>query len=232
MSSIAARLAAIEGRIARACGRVGRDRQQLTLVAASKSQPTAAIEEAIAAGQRVFGENRVQEAQSKAAALGAMQLHLLGPLQSNKVKVALSLFDTLHALDRPSIIDAVEAAAGRLGRPARAFVEVNLGAEPSKHGFLPGELVAQGRDWNGLRHLELVGLMAIPPPEDDPARARHWFRMLARLRDEVGERLAWPGFRGALSMGMSDDFELAIEEGASHVRVGTALFGSRGPRRE
>jgi pyridoxal phosphate enzyme (YggS family) len=226
-AAVAARVAAIQERIATACAKSGRDAGAVTLVAASKTQPVAALRAAFAAGVRVFGENRVQEAQAKRAELPAAEWHLLGPLQSNKVKAALDLFGTLHALDRPKILAAVGAEADARGRTVDAFVEVNLGGEASKHGFAPAGLaaaLAPARDLPGLR---LVGLMAIPPVEEEAAAARAWFVRLRALRDELAATPGWSAFPGWLSMGMSGDFELAIEEGATHVRVGTALFGAR-----
>lgn len=224
-SSVGDRVAAIQQRLETACRTNGRDPSEVTLVAASKTQPVEALLEAAAAGIRVFGENRVQEAVAKAPSLPATtSWHLLGPLQSNKVKAALGVCDTLEALDRPAILFEVERRAAALGRRVNAFLEVNLGGEVSKHGLLPDEVLAL--DLSGFLSIDFVGLMAIPPPEQDPLRTRAWFRALATLRDRVA-RGNWPGFRGWLSMGMSDDFELAIAEGATHVRVGTALFGPR-----
>lgn len=227
MESLAQRLASIEARIQAACARVERARAEVKLVPASKFQPLERMREAIAAGLDCFGENRVQEAVAKAAVLPGLEWHLLGPLQSNKVRAALGVFRVLHALDRPSIVAAVDREATARGQLVEAFVEVNLAGEASKHGWSPGELLDSSGQIEVLESVRLVGLMAIPPPESDPRRARAWFTELARLRDRVGQRCSWPGFRGDLSMGMSEDFELAIEEGATHIRVGTALFGPR-----
>jgi pyridoxal phosphate enzyme (YggS family) len=221
------RLARVEGLIAGACARVGRQRREVTLVAASKSQPVESLRHAVSCGIRLFGENRVQEGRDKAAQLPGLTWHLLGPLQSNKVRMALEVFSTLHALDRPSIVTAVDREAGRQKRRVAAFVEVNLALEPSKHGFAPADLLSQRELFESVEHLDLLGLMAIPPPGAEAEASRPWFHQLAALRDQIGSSQRWPGFVGALSMGMSDDFEVAIEEGATHVRVGTSLFGAR-----
>ncbi|MDP9122132.1 MAG: YggS family pyridoxal phosphate-dependent enzyme [Acidobacteriota bacterium] len=247
----AERLAVIRRRIVAACGRVGRQPGEVVLVAASKTQPAAILADFHAAGLRIFGENRVQEALAKAAALVAtparipkdpetasdsdsdsdsdIEWHLIGPLQSNKARVAAGLFLSFHALDRAKIALALDHEASLLGRRITGFLEINVGEEPSKHGFTPRGLPAAVRPLAELEHLRIVGLMAIPPQEAEPEGARRWFRRLRELRDELAALPEWAGFPGHLSMGMSGDFEVAIEEGATHVRVGTALFGSRPP---
>jgi PLP dependent protein len=226
--AIAARVTAVRQRLAAACERAGRSAAEVTLVAASKGQPPARLLAAWQAGVQVFGENRVQEAAAKQPALPATALwHLLGPLQSNKVKAAAELFTTFHALDRPKIFHALAAEAQRRDRHLDAFVEVNLGAEASKHGFAPAGLATVLPPLAALPRLRLVGLMAIPPWEEDPEASRRWFARLRALRDELAAAGLWQGRPGLLSMGMSHDFEVAIEEGATHVRVGTALFGER-----
>ena len=225
------RLAAIESRIATACARAGRPRSAVTLVGASKMQPVATLRAAFDAGLRAFGENRVQEGLAKAEQLpGGIEWHLLGPLQSNKVRAALRLYRTFHAVDRPSIARELEREAARAGLTVAGFLEVNLGEEETKHGFAPRDVAAAARELAGLDRLRIVGLMAIPPFGDDPEASRPWFRRLRELRDELLTALGPERFPGLLSMGMSDDFEIAIAEGATHVRVGTALFGPRPPR--
>jgi len=227
------RLAAIRRRIAAACGRAGRDPATVVLVGASKTQPAAALAPFVAAGLSVLGENRVQEALAKRRELAEdhrlprVEWHLIGPLQTNKARLALELFSCVHSLDRPAIATALDREAARRGASLNAFVEVNLGEEPSKHGFPPAGLAAALRPLGDLANLRLVGLMAIPPFTASAAAARPWFRRLRELRDDLGRRPEWAGWPGWLSMGMSDDFEAAIEEGATHVRVGTALFGPR-----
>ena len=229
---IAGRYLQINRRIQEACLRSGRRPDEVVLVGASKTQPAAVLAEAWRAGLRVFGENRVQEALAKSRELPSpphtIDWHLIGPLQSNKVKPALDLFRTIHSVDRPKIAEALDREAGRRSLRISGFLEVNLGQEESKHGFTPEGLAEAARPLAGLEHLKIVGLMAIPPEADDPEGSRPWFRRLRELRDELGARPEWPGFPGRLSMGMSHDFEVAIEEGATHVRVGTSLFGPRG----
>lgn len=226
-STIASRVATIRERIAAACDVVGRDPATVTLVAASKQQPEERLRAAWDSGVRVFGENRVQEAAAKRQVLPEAEWHLLGPLQSNKVKAAVDLFDTFHAIDRRKILEALHLEGQRRGRAPMGFVEVNLGGEASKHGFAPEGLVEALAPYRSLSGLRLVGLMAIPPPSADPEASRSWFRLLRKLRDELAAAPGYEGFPGWLSMGMSEDFEVAIEEGATHVRVGTALFGPR-----
>ncbi|HET7084186.1 MAG TPA: YggS family pyridoxal phosphate-dependent enzyme [Rhizomicrobium sp.] len=189
------------------------------LVAVSKTVPEAGIREALAAGQRLFGENRVQEAQTKFPALKSefpdLELHLIGPLQTNKVKDAVALFDCVQTLDRAKLADALAAERDKSGRCPRLFLQVNTGEEPQKAGVLPREsasLIAYVRE----RKLPLEGLMCIPPAEDDAAPH---FAFLAKLARDHG--------LFELSMGMSGDFELAVKFGATHVRVGTAIFGAR-----
>ena len=195
---------------------------QTCLVAVSKTVPAEGIREAIAAGQRLFGENRVQEAQTKFPALKQefpdLQLHLIGPLQTNKVKDAVALFDVIQTLDRAKLADALAAERDKSGRCPRLFLQVNTGEEPQKAGVLPREtapLIAHARKLE----LPLEGLMCIPPAQDDAAPH---FAFLAKLGRDHG--------LSQLSMGMSGDFELAVKFGATHVRVGTAIFGARAPQ--
>jgi len=222
------RLARINDRIAEACRHAGRPAGSVVLVGASKTQPAAVLAEAWQAGLKIFGENRVQEALAKSPELPpGIEWHLIGPLQSNKVRAALDLFRTIHSIDRPSIAEAVDREAGARGLAIAGFLEVNLGGEESKHGFLPAGLAEAVRPLSRLQHLRIAGLMAVPPQGDSPEDSRPWFRQLRELRDGLVARPEWQGFPGWLSMGMSDDFEVAVEEGATHVRVGTALFGPR-----
>lgn len=189
------------------------------LVAVSKTVAEDGVRQAIAAGQRLFGENRVQEAQGKYPALkqefSDIELHLIGPLQTNKVKEAVALFDVIQTLDRPKLADALAQERDRSGKCPRLFLQVNTGEEAQKAGVLPretGEMIAYARKLK----LPLDGLMCIPPVDDDAAPH---FAFLAKLARDHG--------LDQLSMGMSDDFELAVKFGATHVRVGTAIFGSR-----
>ena len=226
------RLASINARIQEACRRAGRPEGGVVLLGASKTQPASALAEAWQAGLRVFGENRVQEGLAKSRELppeiaAGIDWHLIGPLQTNKVRAALDLFRTIHSIDRVRIAEAVDREAGARGLTVTGFLEINLGGEESKHGFLPEGLAEAVRPLRDLQHLRIAGLMAIPPQGDSPEDSRPWFRRLRELRDELSGRPEWADFPGWLSMGMSDDFEVAVEEGATHVRVGTALFGPR-----
>ncbi len=218
--TIADALAAINAEIADACREAGRARADVTLVAVSKTFGVAAIEQAIAAGQAVFGENRVQETKAKWPALKekhpALELHLIGPLQSNKAKEAVALFDAIHSVDRPSLCEALAKEIVRQSRRPLLFVEINTGAEAQKAGVLPDEadaFLARCRDSYGL---EISGLMCIPPFAQAPAPH---FALTAKIAARNGLKL--------LSMGMSADFATAIQFGATHVRVGSAIFGAR-----
>jgi len=226
--SVAERLASIERRVADACLRAHRDPREVTLVGAGKRQSEERLEAACRAGLRNIGENVVQEAEAHRALLSRsgrdLTWHLIGPLQSNKVRKAVALFDFVHSIDRLKIARKLSAEAARSDRRLRGFLEINLGMEESKHGFAPEELADALTEIAELENLEILGLMAIPPVADSEADARGWFRRLRGLRD----RFLPQG--GSLSMGMSADFEIAIEEGATHVRVGSALFGPRAPQ--
>ncbi|HWI84705.1 MAG TPA: YggS family pyridoxal phosphate-dependent enzyme [Sphingomonas sp.] len=215
----AARLAAVRGKLARAAALAGRNPEAIELIAISKTHPAAAIVPLIEAGQRSFGENRVQEAQGKWPALKAatpdIGLHLVGQLQSNKAEDAVRLFDAIHSLDRPSLAEALARAIAKAGRAPALFVQVNIGAEEQKGGCAIGDLpgfLAQCRDLG----LAIAGLMCVPPAGTEAAP---YFALLARLARENGI--------DGLSMGMSDDYETAAMLGATCVRVGSALFGSR-----
>ncbi len=227
-AEVAGRYAAIRERIDAACGRAGRDPADVTLLGASKSQPVERMRAARAAGLEIFGENRVQEAEAKRPELPPDTLwHLIGPLQSNKAKRAAALFSAVHSVDRPKIARFLDREAARLGHTLDGFLEVNLGGEETKHGFPAEGLAERVSELAYLRSLKIRGLMAIPPLETDPDRIRAWFVELRELRNALAERPEWRDRLVWLSMGMSDDYEIAIEEGATHVRVGTALFGAR-----
>jgi PLP dependent protein len=217
---VATHLSKVREEIARACVSAGRDPTSVTLVAVSKTFGAEAIEPVIAAGQRVFGENRVQEAKAKWPALQArysgLELHLVGPLQSNKAKEAVALFDAIHSVDRPSLAAALAKEISKQGRAPTLFVEVNTGAEPQKSGVLPEDADAFLRDCRERHGLSIAGLMCLPPADEAPAPH---FALTAKIARRNGLAL--------LSMGMSADFPLAIEFGATHVRIGTAIFGER-----
>ena len=216
----AERLASVNSRIAHTAKIAGRKASDINLIAVSKTYTVEAIAPFITAGQRIFGENRVQEAQAKFPALidqfGALELHLVGQLQSNKAEDAVALFHTIHSVDRESLITAIARASDRLGKRPRCFIQVNIGEEPQKGGCaieaLPA-LLKSARDAT----LDVVGLMAVPPADTEAAP---YFALLAKLAKDRG--------LAALSMGMTSDFETAIMLGATHLRVGSALFGGRG----
>lgn len=226
--SVAHRIAGIEESLAAACRRAGREPSSVRLIGASKMQPPASLQEAYDAGLRRFGENRVQEGVAKASALPpGVEWHLLGPLQSNKVRPAVRLFDLFHAIDRPAIAVELDREATLQGRRIGGLIEVNVGGEPSKHGFAPQGIAEAVAPLATLERCAIRGLMAIPPPAATAEGARPWFRSLRELARELNARLEWGGRLVELSMGMSDDFEVAIEEGATYIRVGSALFGPR-----
>jgi pyridoxal phosphate enzyme (YggS family) len=228
MSEVRDRVEDIRGRMDAAARRVGREPREVTLMGASKRQPLARLEEAWDAGVRVFGENRVQETLDKQGDLpGEIDWHLIGPLQSNKARRAAEAFSSVHSVDRLKIARTLERHAAETNRSLEGFLQINLANEPSKHGYAPDALPAQLDELAGFEHLRIVGLMAIPPFEPEIERARQWFRQLRELRDAVFSGASWSDRPGYLSMGMSHDFEIAVEEGATHVRVGSALFGPR-----
>jgi hypothetical protein len=225
--SIAGNVAAARERIAAACARARRDPAGVRLVAASKMQPAGAIAEAIAAGVDAIGENRVQEAAAKRPLVaGGPPWHLIGPLQRNKAKAALEVFDAIETVDRPELADRLELLLEPVGRVLPVFLEVNIGGEAQKSGVMPDGAEALADHLAACcPHLALRGLMAVPPWDPDPERSRPHFAALRTLAD----RLA--GTHGVrrleLSMGMSEDFEVAVEEGATAVRLGRVLFGER-----
>jgi pyridoxal phosphate enzyme (YggS family) len=228
-----ARLEAINQRIAAACERAGRQTSEITLVAVSKTVSAPRIREAIEAGVRTLGESRVQEAGAKIPELSAIsaerkvQWHLIGHLQSNKAQRAVELFDAVHSVDDLKLAERLDRLASRSGKRLPIFIEVNLGGEESKTGAAPDEVLPLCEQVGKLPRLELKGLMVVPPFSDNPEDARPFFRHLRRLRDEARQAGAVGGSFNDLSMGMSDDFEIAIEEGATFVRIGAALFGAR-----
>lgn len=213
-------LAAVENEIARACKEARRERSSVTLIAVSKTFTADAIVPVIVAGQRAFGENRVQEAKAKwpelISAYPGLALHLIGPLQSNKAKEAVALFDAIHSVDRPSICQALAKEINSQKRQPELFVQINTGEEPQKAGIAPVDadaFIASCRETYGL---SISGLMCIPPVDDPPAPH---FALTAKIAARNGLK--------KLSMGMSADFTIAIQFGATHVRVGSAIFGKR-----
>jgi PLP dependent protein len=217
---VAIGLAKVKDEIAKACREANRDPSSVTLVAVSKTFGEDAVEQAIAAEQKTFGENRVQESKGKWPAIRArhadVALHLIGPLQSNKTKEALALFDAIHSLDRPSLCEALAKEVQKAGKQPLLFVQVNIGAEPQKAGVLPEDADAFIKQCRDTYNFDVAGVMCIPPFEEAPAPH---FALTARIAERNGLKL--------LSMGMSADFTTAIAFGATHVRVGSAIFGSR-----
>ncbi len=220
LCDIAAGFDAVRAQIAQACREANRDPAGVTLIAVGKTFPAEAMEAAIAAGQRVFGENRVQEARAKWPALrdrhADLSLHLIGPLQSNKAKEAVALFDAIHSVDRPSLCEALSKEIAKQARTPQLFVEINTGAEPQKAGILPQDADAFLQACKETYGLSIDGLMCIPPFDEAPAPH---FALTAKIAARNGLKL--------LSMGMSADYKIAIAFGATHVRVGSAIFGAR-----
>lgn len=222
------RLSEIRRRIATAAAASGRDPDDVTLIGAAKRQPLEIVQRTVAAGLDHIGENRVQECRDRKPLLAAgVTWHLIGPLQSNKVNLAVDLFDVIQTVDRVKIAERLDRRAEALDRRLQVMLEINLADEESKHGFSVEKLPDLRQRLAAWPRLEIQGLMAIPPLGETPEDSRPWFRRLRQLRDEFFDTPALASSPGFLSMGMSDDFEVAIEEGATHVRVGTALFGER-----
>ena len=228
VADIVDRLAGVRQRVAVAAGGCGRDPQSVTLIAVGKTFSAEIVRTAVEAGAVDLGENRVQEAVAKKPEVPGARWHLIGPLQRNKVRAALAVFDIVHTLDRPELADRLQLLLAEHWPERRldVLVEANIGSEPQKAGALPGETADLLRHALGCDRLAVRGLMAIPPWEKDPEASRPYFRALRELRDKLQQDvgMALP----ELSMGMSHDFDVAIAEGATMVRVGTAIFGSRG----
>ena len=223
IQDIRANLEAVHERVARACERAGRKPEDVLLIAVSKTVEIERIRLAVTAGVRALGENRVQEAKEKVAGLGRpVPWHLIGSLQTNKARDAVKLFDWIHSVDREELARELDRRAHQRERRVKILVQVNVGEEPQKGGVHPAELKGLLESLTALSNLEVRGLMCIPPAAETAEASRPWFRRLRDLRDAAGLEHC--------SMGMSGDFEVAIEEGATMVRVGTAIFGPRAPR--
>jgi pyridoxal phosphate enzyme (YggS family) len=224
-----ARLADVRDRIARAAGRAGRDPASVRLVAISKTFSADHVRAAADCGQVDFGENKVQEALEKMDRTADLRLrwHLVGHLQSNKAKKAAARFDVVHSVDTVALAERLEQAATTLNRPLELLAQVDLAGEPTKHGAPSDYLPALFDVGSRFVTARFVGLMLLPPAVDDPSRARPYFRSLGILRDDLVRRGVDRAMLAELSMGMSHDFEVAVEEGATLVRLGTAIFGSR-----
>ena len=229
---LAARFSGVQARINAAAQRCGRDLREVTLIAISKTHPPNLINSLVKLGATDLGENRVQEAEEKIPQVGRTRVrwHLVGHLQANKARRAVTLFDVIHSLDSINLarrLDRLCAEEGRQSLPL--LIQVDLGHEETKSGIDEHELQQLAETLRGLERLELIGLMTLPPFFDDPERARPYFRRLRELRDELALGGLFAERSGELSMGMTNDFEVAIEEGATMVRVGTAIFGEREP---
>ncbi len=224
-------LKSIRERIEAAAERSGRSKEKIRLVAVSKRKDIELIRQAIAAGQKAFGENYVQEAALKIEILNReyddLEWHFIGRLQRNKAKAAAGLFDCLETIDSLRLAEAVDRHSRAVERKLDVFVQVNIAREPQKAGLAPEELISFFHHVSSLQFINIKGLMTIPPYSADPEDSRKWFRGLRELQDKINEQVYGKEILTELSMGMSNDFEVAIEEGATVVRVGTAIFGPR-----
>ena len=227
---LAVRLADVRARVGAAAQRSGRKPDEVRLIAISKTHPASVIKQVCQLGATDFGENRVQEAEGKIAEIGREQVrwHLVGHLQANKARRAVSLFDVIHSVDTLDLAKRLDRLCVEEGRDSLPIlIQVDLGHEETKSGIDELELTHLVEALGPLTHLKLIGLMTLPPFFDDPEQSRPFFRRLRELRDELNQRGAFGDRTGELSMGMTHDFEVAIEEGATMVRIGTAIFGSR-----
>jgi len=227
---LAVRLADVRARLAAATQRSGRQADQVRLIAISKTHPASVVQQAIELGATDLGENRVQEAEGKIAEIGREKVrwHLVGHLQANKSRRAVSLFDVIHSLDTVDLARRLDRLCVEEGRDSLpVLIQVDLGHEETKSGIDESEITHLVESLGPLTRVKLIGLMTLPPFFDDPEQSRPFFRRLRELRDELNRRGAFGDRTGELSMGMTHDFEVAIEEGATMVRVGTAIFGAR-----
>ena len=227
--SIAERVTGVRERILRVCARCGRDPAGVRLVAVSKTVEPERIRQALAQGVTILGENYIQEARGKIPLIDNSEIswHYIGHLQTNKAKYAAALFDMVHSLDSLPLAHALDREAGKKGRVLQVLVQVNVSGEQTKHGCEPEDTVGLIAAAASLQQVRVQGLMTMTPPSDDPEQSRPFYRALRLLRDDIAREL--PGIVGLseLSMGMSSDFEVAIEEGATLVRIGTLIFGDR-----
>jgi len=228
MDEIVQRVEIVRERIEKAALRAGRRAQEINLIAVTKMVEPERILTAIKAGITDFGENRVQEAAVKIPALPqSVRWHFVGHLQSNKARKAVTLFDCIHSVDSPKLAERLDRISSEVGKETPVLIQVDLGGEPTKYGVGPEELMETAEQMAGLKRIQVIGLMAIPPYRENPEDVRPFFRQLAALLRELNERKIFPTELIHLSMGMSHDFEVAIEEGATMIRVGTAIFGER-----
>ena len=223
------RLVRVRERIARAAERAGRNAEEITLIAVSKTFDTATVQQAVDAGARDLGENRVQEALTKVGTVkGDIRWHLIGHLQSNKARQAVEAFNVIHTIDSSQLADRLDRIAGEISRRPDVLVQVDLAHEPTKSGADESELPAIVEALDSAHYLEFRGLMTLPPFFDSPEKTRPYFRRLREILEGLNSKRATERKLTELSMGMTGDFEVAIEEGATMVRVGTAVFGVRG----
>jgi hypothetical protein len=228
MNQINQNLKEIKGRLTATALEAGRDPAEVQLVAVTKTVKLDRLQEAVAAGHTLFGENYVQEAKAKIASLGpGLTWHFIGHLQSNKAKPAAELFDLIHSVDRLRLAKALEQAAARLGKVQNILLQVNLAGEASKSGTAPEDTENLLVEISKMPHLRVLGLMTMPPWFSDPEKVRPYFRALRELRDRLRQQQLVDGELPELSMGMTGDFEVAVAEGATLVRIGTAIFGQR-----
>jgi pyridoxal phosphate enzyme (YggS family) len=226
MTPLGRRLQEVRYRVAAACARSRRDPAGVTIVAVSKTVPLEGVRDALAAGQTLFGENRVQEALPKIEAMGpTARWHLVGHLQKNKARFAAGAFELIHSVDGAELAKEIDARAAAKGLVQPVLIQANLAGETTKHGTGEGALPSLIDEVAALPHLSVRGLMTVPPPVADPEASRPWFRRLRELRDRASARSGRE--LPELSMGMTDDFEVAVEEGATLVRIGRAIFGER-----
>lgn len=220
---------AVRERITRAAEGCGRAADSVQLVTVSKTMPIPVLETAIDAGVRLFGENYIQEAREKHTALGArdVQWHFIGHLQRNKAKYAVRIFDLIHSVDSLRLAEELDKQAGKSGKVQQILIQVNISREASKSGIREDEVLQLARDISGLEHIAVKGLMTMPPFFNAPEKVRPFFRQLKQLRDRIRSENIGGVDMDELSMGMTGDFETAIEEGATLVRIGTAIFGER-----
>ncbi|HKS09335.1 MAG TPA: YggS family pyridoxal phosphate-dependent enzyme [Pyrinomonadaceae bacterium] len=231
IEGLAARFASVKARVAAAAEQCGRDPSGVSLIAISKTHPASVIKEVIELGATDLGENRVQEAETKIPEVGqkGARWHLVGHLQANKARKALGLFDVIHSLDSIELARRLDRLCAEIGRESLPLlIQIDLGHEETKSGVDEKELPQLIETVQQLERLELIGLMTLPPFFEDPKQARPYFRRLRELRDELAGKGAFGERSGELSMGMTHDFAVAIEEGATMVRIGTAIFGERG----
>ncbi len=227
MVDIASNLERLSGEIESIARGCGRNPEEIHLLAVSKTFSAVCVKQAHQWGQTLFGENRVQEAEEKIPSVdvSGLEWHLIGPLQSNKARRAVQLFDVIQTLDRPKIVPKLDACAEEMGKILRVFVEVKLGVEPQKHGLAPQDVLGMVEQVDSMPRLKLQGLMAIPPYQEEVEGSRPYFRQMADLLAEINGRRQQP--LKELSMGMSHDYRIAIEEGATLLRIGTSIFGPR-----